>query len=159
MIGMDYIARLPEFARALAANDVLCRISAPSTGILLVKRATLWQRLAHNLNEVNAIGFCRLSTDGSSGAAMTFEETNEFAAAFPGSGAGMDADGWTQPTVSGNVFRVSQFNLANGYEWARQDEDDYILVPPSGRIGLRLLTAPSASMTWNLELDLLYLGA
>lgn len=38
MIGLPYVARFPPFARALSADDVLCRISAPSTGILLVTR-------------------------------------------------------------------------------------------------------------------------
>lgn len=160
MIGIPYIARIPAVTRALSANDVLCRISAPSTGVLLVTRAWAGQELTNNLNEVNAIGFTRLSTDGSGGAAMTFEETIEAAAAFPGTGAAIDADNWTAaPTTSGNPFEDRMCNLASGWEWAAQTEEDCIVVPPSARIGLILLRAPSASMTWRGGLSLRYIGS
>lgn len=159
MIGIPYVARIPPFARALSADDVLCRISAPSTGVLLVVWARFGARTGSALNENTAAAFVRLSSDGSGGATMTFEEVIESAAAFPGSGATMDADGWTQPTVSGNPFNDFSGNLASGLEWAPLTDDDYIVVPPSARIGLRLLTAPSASQTYVGAIGLRYLGS
>lgn len=159
MIGLPYVARFPPFARALSADDVLCRISAPSTGILLVTRWFFGSRSGSALNENTAIAMVRLSTDGSNGATMTFEEGIEAVASFPGSGACMDADGWTQPTVSGNPFNDTPGNLATGIEWAPLSDDDYVVVPPSARVGLRLLTAPSASQTWVGYVGLRYLGS
>jgi len=90
---------------------------------------------------------------------MTFEEQHEGAPAFPGGGAAMDADGWTQPTVTGNNFHRHQFNLASGWEWTPSWEDGAIVVPPSARIGLRILTTPSASMTWFGGMELRYIGS
>lgn len=148
MIGRTYVARIPNFARALSANDVLCRVSAPATGVLLVKKAWFGQSSNDNLNEAMAIAFARLSTDGSGGAAMVFERREPGDAAFGGSGASMDADGWTLPTIA-NTLDEMPWNLAGGFEWAPQDPDDYILVPPSARVGMVLLNAPSASMTWH----------
>ena len=159
MIGIPYVAKIPSFARDIAADEVLCRVSAPSTGILLVTSAWFGQQSGSAINENSSIAFVRLSTDGSGGATMTFEEPMEAAPAFPGSGAALDADGWTQPTVSGNPFHERVFNLANEWQWAALSEDDYIVVPPSARIGLRLLVSPAASMTWRGGLSLLYIGS
>jgi hypothetical protein len=160
MIGIPYTARIPAVTRALAANDVLCRISAPATGVLLIARAWFAQELTNSLNEVNCIAFTRLSADGSGGAAMTFEESLEAAAAFPGSGAAIDADNWTSaPTTTGNPFEDRAFNLATGWEWAAQSDEECIVVPPSTRIGLILLRAPSASMTWRGGVGLRYIGS
>lgn len=160
MIGIPYIGRIPPVARSMSANEILCRISAPSTGVIVVTRATFGQRTSNSLNEVNAIGFTRLSADGAGGATMTFEEIIEAAPAFGGTGAAVDADGWTTaPTTSGNPLNVVAFNLATGWEWAPQSDDDYIVVPPSARIGLIMLTAPSASMTWLGEVHFRYIGS
>lgn len=160
MIGIPYLARIPSFARDLAADDVVCRISAPATGVLIVTRAQFGQSAGSNLNESSGACFVRLSSDGTGGAAMTFEEPIEAAAAFGGSGAAVDADGWTAaPTVTGNNLHESDFNLAGGWEWIAANEGEYIVVPPSARIGLRILTSPSASMTWRGSVGLLYIGS
>lgn len=148
MIGRTYVARITSFARALVANEVLCRISAPADGIILVKKAWFGQNNTDNLNEAMGISLVRLSDDGTGGAAMTFEDRAPDEPAFGGSGVSIDADGWTaQPTVA-NTLDEFPFNLAGGFEWAPQDPDDYILVPTSARVGMRILTAPSASMQW-----------
>lgn len=160
MIGIPYIARIPTFARDIAADEVVCRISAPATGVLLVTRAQFGQSAGSALNENSGACFVRLSSDGTGGAAMTFEEPIEAAAAFPGTGAAIDADGWTaQPTVTGNNIAESDFNVAGGWEWAPEHEGGYIVVPPSARIGLRILTSPSVSMTWRGSVSLLYIGS
>lgn len=149
MIGRTFVARIPTYARQLAANDVLCRISAPADGIILVKKAWFGQDANDNLNEAMGIALVRLSDDGSGGASVVFEERAPDEPAFGGSGVAQDADNWTaQPTVA-NTLDEFQFNLAGGFEWAPQDPDDYILVPTSARVGLRILTASSASMSWR----------
>jgi len=147
MVGREYIARIASFANALAAGRVLCRVSAPSTGVLLIKRAWFGQISNSNLNEINALQFVRLSTDGSGGAAMVFEERAPGEPAFSGTGAAHDADGWTEPTIANTLDEIP-FNLAGGCEWAPTDEDGYVLVPPSARFGLAIARAPSGSMTW-----------
>lgn len=160
MTGIPYTARIPAFARDLAADEVVCRVSAPSTGVLLITRAQFGQSAGSALNENSGVAFVRLSSDGAGGVAMTFDEPIEAAAAFGGSGAAIDTDGWTTaPTVTGNNLFEGDFNVAGGWDWAPEHEGGYIVVPPSGRIGLRVLTSPSVSMTWRGYINLLYIGS
>lgn len=144
MIGRSYVARIPTFNRSIAANEVLIRVSAPSTGIILVKRAFFGVTGADNLNETEAIEIVILSTDGTGGGTVVFEARAIGDPAFGGSGTCLDANGWTaQPTVTDQLDTLV-YNIAGGWEWAPQDEDDYILVPTSARIGMRHIGAISS---------------
>lgn len=147
MVGREYTGRIAAFANALAADRVLCRLSAPSTAILLIERVWFGQISNSNLNEVNAIRLVRLSSDGSGGASITPEKIAPLDTAFAGTMVAHDADGWTEPTVSSTLDEIS-FNLGAGFEWAPTNED-FIVVPPSGRFGLQLARAPAASYTWS----------
>lgn len=144
MIGRTYVARIPTFNRSILANEVLIRVSAPSTGIILVKRAFFAITGGDNLNETEAIEIVILSTDGTGGGTVVFEPRAPGEPAFGGSGLSLDANGWTaQPTVTDQLEQLG-YNLAGQWEWAPQDEDDYILVPTSARIGLRHIGAISS---------------
>lgn len=148
MVGREYVLRIPAFASALAADRMLCQVAAPATAVLFLKRAWFGQISNSNLNEVNAVRLVRCSTAGTGGASMVAKETTEGDPAFGGSGTAHDSDGWTaEPTITDTLHELP-FNLAAGFEWAPTDDDGYIVVPPSGRVGLQLARAPSASMTW-----------
>ena len=157
MVGREYVLRMPAFANALAADLVLCRISAAATTALLIKRIWFGQISTSNLNEVNALRFVRLSSDGSGGATMVAEQRSPLDPAFAGTAVCHDADGWTEPTISDTLDEIP-FNLAGGFEWAPTDDNGYIVVPPSGRFGLELARAPSASMPWAGGLVLQEIG-
>lgn len=146
-LGRFYTARIAPFANALAADRVLCRLSAPSTAILLIDRVWFGQISNSNLNELNAIRLVRLSSDGSGGATITPEKLAPLDTAFAGTMAAHDADGWTDPTVSATLDEVP-FNLGAGFEWAPTGEDA-IIVPPSGRFGMQLARAPAGTYTWS----------
>lgn len=157
MIGRSYTARIAEFTNALAAGRILCRISAPATAIVLVERVWLSQVSNSNLNELNAVRLVRLSTDGAGGAAITPEKIVSGDTAFAGTMVGHDADGWTaEPTVSNTLDEIS-FNLAAGFEWAPTNED-FLVIPPSGRFGLQLARAPAASYAWSGGLRIREIG-
>ncbi len=143
MIGRTYVARNPSFSRSVLNNEVLIRVSAPSTGILLLKRAIFGVTGADGLNQTEGVSLVRLSTDGTGGSTVLFEPDAPGDPAFGGSGAGLDAGGWTaQPTVA-NTLEELTYNLAGRWEWAAHDEDDYKLIQPSARIGLRHIGAQS----------------
>lgn len=159
MIGSKYVCRIPSFSRDPAADEVLLRLSAPSTGILLVTRAWFGQVAASSLNEPSSISLVRLSSDGTTGGSPVIEPKMPDHPAFPGSAACLDGDGWgTQPTVA-NTLEEFAFNLATGFDWAPTDEEDFIVVGPSERVGMRILTSPSASMTWRGGMNVLYIGS
>lgn len=148
MLGRSYTARIAEFSNALAAGRVICRLSAPSTAILLIERCWLQQVSNSNLNEVNAVRLARLSSDGTGAAAVTPEQITPLDPAFAGTMVAHDADGWTaEPTVSDTLDEIG-FNLAGGFEWAPTGTD-YIVVPPSGRFGLVIARAPAATYAWT----------
>ena len=137
MIGRGYTASVPVFTRSILDNEVLCRISAPATGIVLVKRAYFGVTGADGLNQTEGVSLVLLSSDGIGGAAMVFEQDAPGDPDFGGSGAGLDAGGWsTQPTVANTLLRLT-YNLAGRWEWSAQNEDSYKLIPTSARFGLR----------------------
>ena len=148
MIGSPYDIIIPAFTRTMVADDVLLRLSAPSTGILLVYRAWYGMIGTDDLNEPNMISFVRLSTDGVSGGTVTFEQKMEDHPAFPGTAASLDAAWGTPPTIT-DTFAPQSWNLATGWEWAAQSESDYFVVAPSQRIGLKMIDASSVSMNWG----------
>lgn len=145
MIGRTYVARIPTFNRSVLANEVLIRVSAPSTGIILVKRAFFAITGGDALNQTEAVELVRLSTDGTGGGTVVFEPNAPGDPAFGGSGLSLDAGGWTaQPTVA-NTLEQLGWNVAGQWEWAAVDEDDYKLVQPSARIGIRHIGALGAA--------------
>lgn len=137
MIGRGYTARVPVFTRSILNNEVLCRVSAPATGIVLVKRAVFGVTGADGLNQTEGVSLVRLSSDGIGGSVIVFLPDAVGDPAFGGTGAGLDAGGWsTQPTVSDTLIELT-YNLAGRWEWAAQSEDSYKLIPTSARFGLR----------------------
>lgn len=149
MIGYGYRMEIPTFSRDPAADEVLFRLSAPADAVLVITEIWWGQGNTDNLNEVNAMSFVRLSTDGTGGATALFEQDESGIPATGATGAGLDADGWSaQPTVTDTLGGPRPWNLANGFQWAPKDEGDYILLSPSARFGIRMIRSPSAPMQW-----------
>lgn len=156
--GTPYEVIIPSFARTMVADDVLLRLSAPSTGVLLLYRAWYGGTAVDGLNEPNMIQIVRLSTDGAGGGAPTFEQGMTDIAAFPGTAASLDAAWTTAPTVS-DAYAPTPANLATGWEWAAHGVQDVKIVAPSERIGLRIIDASSAGITWEGGVAVTYLGS
>lgn len=156
--GRMYDVEFPTFTRSLTADEVICRVSAPATSILLV--LDMWFGIVgtDDLNEPNGIEICRLSTDGIGGSTALFEPRESGSTVFGGSGAAIDAGDWsTEPTVSDVLGGAKPFNLATGWEWSWTSAGT-ITVSPSGRIGFRIVDALSASMICHAGMTVLEVG-
>lgn len=145
--GRCYDIEVPTFARQVAADEVVLRVSAPSTASLLV--SAMWFGIVgtDDLNETNAMEIVRLSSDGAGGGSPTAEQRSSGDSAFGGTMASLDANDWTtDPTVSDTLGGARPFNLATGWRWSWAEEGAPITVSPSGRIGFRVVDTLSASM-------------
>lgn len=128
--GRMYDVEIPSFTRSLEADEVICRISAPSDAVIFVLEAWFGQVGTDNLNEANAIEMVRLSTDGVGGATALFEAREPGDAAFGGTGATIDASDWsTEPTVSDVLGGATPFNLATGWNWTYASAGPIVLSP------------------------------
>lgn len=140
MIGRVYTA-IMDAVSVSAAKDLI-RVSAPSTAALLVTKAWLGQESVDDLNEVGAVQLMRASTDGT-GTSGTANPMSDGDSAFGGTFVyNLSAD-----TTAGTILVRENLNMAAGWVWTPFDFSEGIIVPPSGRIVLRLDVAPSAAMT------------
>ncbi len=120
--------------------QTLIRLTAPSDAVLAIVKAWVGQDSVDDLNEVSSVQIHRASTAGT-GASQT-----------PLPLQGVVATGATAIDVitsnpsAGDILVKEPFNLAAQWVWTAADENDTIIVPPSGIIVLHLAVAPSAAM-------------
>jgi len=156
--GRMYDVEIPAFSRSLTADEVICRISAPSDAVVFILEAWFGQVGTDDLNEANAIEMVRLSSDGAGGATALFESREPGDSAFGGTGATIDAGDWsTEPTVSDVLGGGTPFNLATGWNWSWTSSGPIVL-SPSGRVGFRIVDPVSTSMTFHGGLTILEVG-
>lgn len=140
MLGRPYTVIMDAVA-VTAAQDLI-RLSAPSDAALAITKAWVGQEALDDINEAGAVQIQRASTDGT-GTSATARPMREGDAAFGGSAVvDLSAD-----TTAGVILVRENFNFAAGWVWTPYAMEEAIIVPPSGRIVLRLEVAPSASMT------------
>lgn len=134
-----------------AAKD-LFRVSAPSTMQLVLLRAWLSQEVSE-VSEQSAVILQRASTDGT-GTAETPEKgrVGDAAATFTAV-SNLTAD----TTLTTDPFIREGFNWLTGWLYIPAAEER-IWVPPSGRLVLRLPTAPTAALTVSAGMVLLEVG-
>ena len=157
-LGLRYDIEFPTFTRSLTADEVICRVSAPADSLMLVEEMWFGIVGTDDLNETNAIELVTLSTDGTGGATPLFQQRELNAPVFPGTAASIDADDWTaEPTVSDVHGGAKPFNLATGWEWS-WTQSGHLAVPPSGRVGFRIVDALSASMICHAGMTVLIIG-
>ena len=156
--GRLYDCEIPSFARSLAADEVICRISAPSDAILLVLECWFGIVGTDDLNEPNGMEMVRLSSDGTGGSTVLFEQRESGDPATGATGAAIDAGDWSaDPTVSDVLGGATPFNLSTGWNWA-WTQSAPIVISPSQRIGFRIVDAISASMTCHAGMTILEVG-
>lgn len=157
--GRLYEVEFPTFTRSLTADEVICRVSAPATAVVLVLEMWFGIVATDDLNEPNSMEIVRLSSDGTGGVAAVFTPKEIGSTAFGGSGATIDAGDWTaEPTISGTPLGGGKpFNLSVGWEWD-WTRSGPIVVSPSGRIGFRIVDPISASMVCHAGMTILEIG-
>ena len=156
--GRMYDCEIPTFTRSLEADELICRLSAPSDAVVLLLEAWFGIIASDNLNEPNSMELVRLSTDGTGGGTMLFEQREVGDAAFGGTGATIDGNDWiAQPTTSDVLGGGTPFNLATGWHWS-WTQSAPIVVSPSGRVGFRIVDPISASMICHAGMTILEIG-
>lgn len=151
MLGRAYSVVME--ATAVAAAKDLIRLSAPSTGIVVVTKAWIGQEATDDLNEAMGAILQSASSDGT-GTSATPVAKEAGSTAFGGSAVvDLSAD-----TTQSDVYVREAWNLAAGWVWTPFSEDDAIVVSPSARVVLRLPTAPSASMTITAGMEFREIG-
>lgn len=138
-------------AQAVTAAKDLVRISAPSTMVLCVLRAWVSQS-GGVTSEQNRVLLQRAS-DAQTGTSETPQaiEVGDPAATFTAQTL------TTDHTLTGDPIIDEGFNWVSGYLWVPAPEDR-IWVPPSGRLVLRLASAPSASKTVSAGMTVVEVG-
>jgi len=156
--GRMYDCEIPTFSRSLLADEVICRVSAPSDAILMVLEAWFAIIGQDDLNEPNAMEMVRLSTDGTGGSTILFEPREVGDPATGATGLAIDAGDWTaEPTVSDVLGGGTPFNLATGWQWS-WTQSAPIVVSPSGRIGFRIVDPLSTAMNCHVGMTILEIG-
>jgi len=156
--GRIYDCEIPTFTRSLAADEVICTISAPSDAIVMILEMWFGIVATDGLNEPNSIEVVRTSTAGTGGVAVLFQQREEGDPAFGGTGQAIDADDWSaDPTVTAPLGGGTPFNLATGWNWS-WTQSAPIIISPSGIVGFRIIDALSASMICHAGLTILEVG-
>lgn len=147
--------------RQLLADDIF--VMMPMLGNRMATITSIFLRTVgtDDLNEVNAIEFLRLSSDGAGGIMLTGFEKLEIGSALNGgfdTSFQLDNDGWsTPPTVAAVLGGARPFNLSHGFRWPRHSGET-ISVRPTERFGFRIVDTVSASMTWQFQIDYDWIG-
>ena len=63
----------------------------------------------------------------------------------------------TAEPTAGDVLVHEEFNVVNGYMWVPTLEEEFIIIPAAGWLGLKFSVAP-ASQTWTYGMNLIEIG-
>lgn len=129
-----------------AAKDIL-RMSASSTSVLELIRLEVTQDTSETSEQL-PLSIYRASTDGT-GTSRTPRPLEVLDSAFAGTAiSDLSADTTKSPT---EPLWSSAQNVLSGWLW-HPVPDERIIVPPSGRIAVRLETAPGAALAARVVL-------
>lgn len=129
----------------------LVSLLAPSTAILEIVRYSI--SALSTVSEGSTLQIIRTSTAGTSTAA-TPSPLGAYAAAGATGGSNHTS---TEPVTTLVIHNVA-FNLVGGYTWVALDEEGRIVVPPSGRLTLKLNTAPAGATTMSAQIEFIEKG-
>lgn len=132
------------------AKDLI-RITAPATMVLCVTRA--WVGQSGNVTSEQSRIIIQRASDSQNGTAETPEKLQVGGPAATFTAASITAD----HTLTADPTIDEGFNWVSGYLGVFAPEER-IWVPPSGKLVLRLATAPSAAKTVEAGLTVIEIG-
>lgn len=132
------------------AAVTLVGLLAPSTAILEIVRFSI--STAAIVSEASTLQIIRTSTAGTNTAA-----TPSPLGAYAASGATGGSNYTAEPTTT-LVIHDAKFNLVAGYTWVALDEEGRIVVPPSGRLTLKLNTVPTGATVISAQIEFIEKG-
>jgi len=143
MIGRLYAVAVG--AEAQTAAKTLIEVAAASDSVVLVERAYISQS-SFDTSENLAARIQRVTTTGT-GTSYTPPPLQVGDAAFGGT---VETNSTIEPTYTSSTELVEQgFNVLSGWLWTPANDDEVIVLSPSGLVGIRLDVAPSASMNFH----------
>jgi hypothetical protein len=128
---------------SISAADDLLRISSSSTDVTVLHSVTVTQD-ASETSEQLPFQIMRASTDGT-GTSTTPRPLSDGDPAFGGTAV----TALTVDTTPGNILHREGVNVLNGFYW-KPTPEERIVIPPSGRLVVRLDAAPAAALTMSL---------
>lgn len=147
MIGHLYTTSIGS--QAQTAAKTLIEIAAPADAVVLVERLSIKQT-SFDTSENLGTKVARIDTTGT-GTATTPEP---FQVGNPAAGSTVKTDHTIEPTyTSGAVLVERGFNLLAGFHWFVRSDDDYIVISPSGLLGLAIDVAPTGSTSMHYALS------
>lgn len=152
MIGNAYTTSIS--AQAQTAAKTLIEIAAPSTGIVYIQRMQIGQRTFTSSEQLEA-KVQRVTTTGT-GTANTPAKNSSLS---PAASSTVKTNMTAEPTyTSGTVQMNDAFSVLTGWLWTPGSDDELIIIPPSGLIGMMLNKAPSTSMDFNYKMNFVETG-
>lgn len=140
--------------QAQTASKTLLEILSSSTDIVLLERIWITQS-SFDTSENLGSKTQRVTTTGT-GTATTPEPMAVGDSAFGGT---VETNSTVEPTyTAGTEILESGFNVLSGYLWTPANDDEVIVIPPSGLVGINLDVAPSASMDFSYGCTLREVG-
>ena len=132
-------------AQSISAAADLMRLSAAATDVLRLHSVTVTQD-ASEVSEQLPFQIQRSSTDGTGTSTTPALLGGASDAAFNGTCV---TDLTADTTISGSPLIRESTNVLNGWYY-RPTPEEMIIVPPSGRLVVRLDAAPAAALTFTL---------
>ena len=150
-MGRMYSASF-SIASAAAILDFV-EIVAPATAVVVIHEIHITQDTQETSEQlpVSILRVPATATSGSGGAAVTSRKIGGVLDAAAASA--VEAGNTTVATTSGTLETIRRLaeNILNGWHWVFTPETR-IVVPPSGMVVVRLLTAPTAALAVSGEL-------
>ena len=143
MIGSLYT--LTDASQDYSTAVTMLELIAPSTGIALVER--IWiKQTSFDTSENIGTTTQRITTTGT-GDAQVLEPLMVAQAAYSGTGKKLFT---IEPTYTAATEILEDgFNVLSGYLWTPANDDEIIVIEPSGIVGTNLDVAPSTGMNFS----------
>ncbi len=145
MIGRMYGFAIEAQAQTVAKT--LIEIASAADGVTLLERAYIGQSTFDTSENLSA-RVQRITTTGTGTTSTTAVAPFQVGdAAF---GGVLESNSTIEPTYTANTVLVNNgFNVLSGWLWTPANDDEVVVMSPSALVGVKLNTAPSASMSFD----------
>lgn len=152
MIGRMY--GLGIASQAQTASKTLVEVASAATAVVFVERAYIKQTSFDTSENIGST-FQRITTSGT-GTATTPRPFQNLDTAFAGT---CETNATIEPTYNANGVLVEEgFNVLSGLLWTPANDDEVMVIPPSGLWGMNIDVAPSGSMNFSYGVTIREIG-
>lgn len=143
MIGNMYTIAIG--AQAQTTSKTIMEHASPSTSITTVERIYISQN-SFDTSENLGCKVQRITTTGTG----TTTTAVPFMASAAAAGGTQKTNDTIEPTYTASTVLIQQgFNVLSGFLWTPANDDEVLVLAPSGLLGTMIDIAPSASMNFS----------